>query len=258
MPYLAGGDPSGVPVLLVHAVGDSQRIFEDLLDQLPSVVRAIAPTLRGHGRAGRPRSGYRSRDFAADLAAFMDVLGVEKAVIAGASSGGLVAQRLALDFADRVLGLVLLGAPLALGSKAFAQELWASTIAKLADPVDPDFVRGFVESTLSRPAEDARLDVLVGESLMVPAAVWKATIKGILDDDFSAELGRIAVPTLVVWGDRDTILSREDQETLARLIPGARLLVYPGAGHLFYWEDPSRVAADLTAFVEKLAGRGRR
>ena len=255
MPYLRQGDTSGIPLVLVHAVGDSQWIFEDLLDLLPAAVHAVAPTLRGHGLASRPASGYRSNDFAADLAAFMDVLGIETAVIAGGSSGGLVAQRFALDFADRILGLVLLGAPLALGRDPVAQRLWESTVSKLTDPLDPAFVRGFVESTLSRPAEDARLDALVGESLKVPAAVWKATLRGILDDDLSPELGRIAVPTLIVWGDRDTILSREDQETLARLIPGARLLVYPGAGHLFYWEDPARVAVDLTAFIEKLTGR---
>ncbi|MCU0522788.1 MAG: alpha/beta fold hydrolase, partial [Anaerolineae bacterium] len=67
MPYLEQGDPLGVPLVLVHAVGDSQRIFERLLDQLPRTIHAFAPTLRGHGDASRPTSGYRSSDFAADL-----------------------------------------------------------------------------------------------------------------------------------------------------------------------------------------------
>jgi pimeloyl-ACP methyl ester carboxylesterase len=253
MPFLEQGDRSGVPLLLLHAVGDSQRIFEGLLDALPPALHAVVPTFRGHGDAGRPATGYRSSDLAADLVAFMDALRIEAAAVAGGSSGGLVAQRAALDFPGRVLGLVLLGSPLTFTDKPAAQELWASTVSKLSDPIDQAFVRGFLLSTLSRPAEDARLDVLVEESLKVPAAVWKATLDGVLHDDFSAELGRIGVPTLVVWGDADTVLPREDQETLARLIPGGRLVVYEGAGHVFYWEDPSRVAADLASFLGRLA-----
>lgn len=253
MPYVEQGNPAGIPLVLVHAVGDSRRSFERVLVHLPESVHAIAPTLRGHGDAGRPESGYRSSDFAADLLEFVDTLGLGAAVIAGGSSGGLVALRFAIDHPDRTSGLVLLGSPLTLANKPDARELWDSTISKLTDPIDPDFVRGFVEGTVVRPVPDAFLAVMVRESLKVPAYVWKATIQGLLEDDFSAELGTVQAPTLVVWGDRDTILTREEQESLTAGIPRARLLVYPGCGHAFYWEDPERVAADLAAFVEEVA-----
>jgi pimeloyl-ACP methyl ester carboxylesterase len=253
MPYFEQGDSSGVPLVLVHAVGDSPRIFEGLLAYLPDSVHAFAPTMRGHGDASRPESGYRSRDFAADIAAFMDAVNIEAAVIVGSSSGGLVGQRFAIDFSDHILGLVLLGSPLTFGNKALAQGLWDSTISKLSDPIDPAFVRRFAESALSRPVPDVLLDASIRESLKVPAFVWRETLKGILADDFSTELCRIAVPTLVIWGDEDTVLPREDQEALSRLINGSRLIVYPGAGHVFYWEEPARVAVDLAAFTIELA-----
>ena len=253
MPYLEQGDPQGIPLLLVHAVGDSGRIFEGLLDRLPASLHAFAPTLRGHGDASRPESGYRSHHFAADLAAFMDEVGLQAAVVAGGSSGGLVAQRFAIDYPDRVRGLVLLGSPLTLGDKPGAAQLWDTTFSKLADPVDPAFVRGFAESTLTRPMPGTLLDAAVSEGLKVPAFVWRATVRGILDDDFSAELGRIAAPTLIIWGDADALLPREDQEALARGIRGARLLTYPGAGHAFYWEDPAAAAKDLASFAMGLA-----
>jgi non-heme chloroperoxidase len=249
MPYVEQGDASGVPLLLVHAVGDSQWIFEGLLDHLPASVHGFAPTLRGHGDAGKPPSGYRSSDFAADIAAFLDAVHVERAVVAGASSGGLVAQRLALDFPDRVLALALLGSPLTFVNKPSAQALWESTIAPLTDATVPVFVRSFLADTLSQSASDELLDAAVQESLKVPAFVWRETMRGILDDDFRAELGSIAIPTLVAWGDADAVLPREDQEALASLIPGARWVVYSGAGHMFYWDDPARVAADLAAFA---------
>ncbi len=253
LPYVEQGSPAGTPLVLVHAVGDSWRSFERVLFHLPESIHAFALTLRGHGDAGRPESGYRSRDFAADLVGFLDALGLEAAVIAGGSSGGLVALRFAIDHPDRTLGLVLLGSPLTLGNKPGARQLWDSTFSKLTDPIDPDFVRGFVEGTVVRPVPDVFLAAMVQESLKVPAYVWKATVEGLLEDDFSGELGSVQAPALVVWGDRDTILTREEQESLTAGIPDARLLVYPGAGHAFYWEDPARVASDLAAFVEGIA-----
>lgn len=253
MPFFQQGDSSGVPLVLLHGLGDSRRIFRGLLDHLPPSLNSFAPTLRGHAGATRPASGYRSADLATDLALFMDSLDIRAAIVAGASSGGLVAQRFAIDYPERALGIALLGSPYILGNKPSVWEMWDSTFSKLADPISPDFVRSFIEGMLTRPMPAALLDDAVEEGLRVPAFVWKAVAKGTLEDDFSAELHRIAAPTVIVWGDRDTLLSRDDQETLRHLIPGARLLVYPGAGHLFYWEEPDRTAADLASFAEAVA-----
>ena len=241
-----------MPLLLVHAVGDSWRSFEPMLPHLPGSIHVFVPTLRGHGEASRLEMGYRSRDFAEDLAAFMEALHIGAAVIAGGSSGGLVVLRFAIDYPERTIGLVLMGSPLRLGDKPGVRELWDSTISKLTDPIDPSFVRGFVEGTLVRPVPSAFLESMVQESLKVPAFVWKATIAGILEDDFSQELGRIAAPALIVWGDRDAILPRSEQETLALGIPGARLAVHPGGRHVFYWEDPALAASDVAAFAGQI------
>ena len=64
----------------------------------------------------------------------------------------------------------------------------------------------------------------------------------------------VRAPTLVVWGDRDRVFRRRHQETLAAAIPGARRLVYPGAGHSFHREAPEYFAAGLVAFAESRAG----
>jgi steroid delta-isomerase-like uncharacterized protein len=250
--YAEQGDPSGVPLLLLHAIVDSWRSFELVLSNLPESIHAFALTQRGHGDAGRPARGYHPRDFAADLAAFMDVLHLQAAVVVGGSSGGFVARRFAIDHPERTLGLVFLGSPANLLDKPGVQELWYSTISKLTDPIDPDLVREFAEGTLAQPVPQAVLEVIVRENLKAPAQVWRDTFKGLLEDDSLWELGKIEAPTLVVWGDRDAILPRSDQESLAAAITGSRLLVYEGAGHAFYWEDPGRVAADLATFVAEL------
>jgi non-heme chloroperoxidase len=254
LPYVEQGDPSGVPLVLLHAIADSWHTFELVLPHLPDSIHVFALTQRGHGDASRPPAGYRPRDFAADLVAFMDALHVEAAVIAGGSSGGFIARRFAIDRPERTLGLVLIGSPFTLRDKPGVQEIWDSTFSTLTDPIDPGFVREFAESTLAQPMPQAFLETIVQENLKVPARVWKATMEGLLEDDSSEELDGIRAPTLVVWGDQDAILPRHDQETMTSAIAGSRLLVYPGAGHAFYWEEPSRFASDLVAFVEGLAG----
>jgi non-heme chloroperoxidase len=255
LPYVEQGNPSGVPVVLLHAIADSWRSFERVLSYLPESIHAFALTQRGHGDASRPARGYHSRDFAADLVAFMDTLHLEAAVVVGGSSGGFIARRFAIDHPERTLGVVFLGSPAILRDKPGVQEMWDSTITQLKDPISPDLVREFAEGTLTRPVPQAFLETIVQENLKAPARVWRATFEGLLEDDALKELDKIRAPTLIVWGDQDAILPRSDQEILAAAIPGSRLLVYPGAGHAFYWEDPSRVASDLAAFIAELETR---
>jgi pimeloyl-ACP methyl ester carboxylesterase len=97
--------------VLVHAWLDSRRYFDQVMAVLPERIRAFAVDQRGHGDAAKPADGYGLRDFADDIGAFMDAVGLDAAVLAGASSGGYVAQRFAVDDPDRTLGLALLGSP---------------------------------------------------------------------------------------------------------------------------------------------------
>jgi non-heme chloroperoxidase len=89
----------------------------------------------------------------------------------------------------------------------------------------------------------------VAQSLKAPARVWRSALEGLLGFDDAADLGRIVAPTLLLWGERDGLFSREEQERLAAAIPGARLQVVPEAGHSPHLERPERVADDLDAFM---------
>jgi pimeloyl-ACP methyl ester carboxylesterase len=252
LPYAEQGDLAGQPVIFVHAIADSWRSFEPLLSHLPASIHAFAPTQRGHGDASRPASGYRPQDFATDLGAFMDVIELQAATIVGGSSGGFITRRFALEHPERVLGLALLGSPASLSDKPEVVEMWDSTFSKMTDPIDPGLVRNFAEGTLARPVPREFLETMVQENLKVPAHVWRETFKGLFEDRTTEELGKIKAPTLILWGDGDSIIPRSDQEQLATSIARAKLLVYPGAGHAVYWEDPERVAAHLVEFVEGL------
>jgi pimeloyl-ACP methyl ester carboxylesterase len=131
--------------------------------------------------------------------------------------------------------------------------MWDSTISKLTDPIDPGFVREFIVSTFTQPVPKSFLETLVQESLKVPARVWKATLEGLLTDDSSEELDKIKAPTLIVWGDKDEIVPRSDQETFLARISNSQLVVYPGVGHALYCEEPMRFASDIAAFIKDVA-----
>ena len=252
--YVGKGDRLGVPVLLMPGLGDSWRSFEPVLHHLPESIHAIALTQRGHGDSSQPVEGYRFHDFAADLMAFVDALDVEAAVIVAHSASGFFAQRFAIDHPERTMGLVFIGSPATLRSHPRVREAWDSTISKLTDPVDPGFVREMQSGALTQPVPNEFFETLVQEALKVPARVWKAAFEGFLEDDLLGELSHIKVPTLIVWGDRDTIVNRSDQEELAGAIPGSRLLVYSGAGHSPHWEEPDHFASDLASFIQELSG----
>ena len=249
LPYVERGDRGGVPVVFLHGVTDSWRSFEPVLPLLPASIHAFAVTQRGHGDAIRPNAGYRVSDFAADLEAFLDAVGIDAAVIVGHSMGSVVAQRFAIDHPDRTRGVVLAGTFWAMCGNPGIEELWTSTLATLTDPVPPTFVREFQESTLARPIDPAFVDMVVAESLKVPARVWRETFAGFRRDDFRAELGAITASTLIVWGERDTFCPWSDQEQLAAAIPCARLVTYEAAGHAMHWEEPERFARDVARFI---------
>jgi non-heme chloroperoxidase len=251
-PCVERGDPTGLPILLLHGYTDSWRSFALMLPHLPRGVRAVVPTQRGHGGTGRPAQGYTPADFAGDAVAVLDALGIERAVVAGHSMGSQVALRLALDHPGRVRGLVLIGGFTALGRNAAVRELWNNTVANLKDPVDPDFVEAFQRSTVARPIPAGFLDEVVQESLKVPAAVWRAALRGMMETDLVADLRRVTTPTLLLWGDRDAIVPRDEQDLLATSIPAARLVVFTGTGHAPHWEEPARVAAEIAAFAGTL------
>jgi non-heme chloroperoxidase len=200
LPYVEQGDPDGVPVLLLHAWLDSRRCFDPLLAMLPERIHAFAFDQRGHGDASKPAAGYGLRDFADDIGAFMDAVGLHAAVLAGASSGGYVAQRFAVDDPDRTLGLALLGSPRSLRGP---RPPFADVVATLEDPIDAAFVRELNGGMLGREVPEAIIEVLCRENLKVPARVWREAFDGLLAAERAIRCSR--APTRRRWRRRSQV-----------------------------------------------------
>jgi pimeloyl-ACP methyl ester carboxylesterase len=247
----ATGDPSGPVVLLLPGPTDSWRSYQPVLERLPPSLRAIAVSQRGHGDSGKPPTDYRVEDFAADVPAFLDALGIERAVLAGHSGSCLAARRVAIDSPERVAGLVLEASPTTLRGHAGLTEFIESVVFRLQDPIDPGFARTFVAETSSGRLAPELLEELATELVKVPARVWKEMFTALASYDDLVEIEHISAPALLVWGDADVLVDREMQTTLVARLPDAELVVYRGVGHTPRWEHPARFACDVAALVDR-------
>jgi len=247
--YAEQGDPGGETIVLLPAYADSWFSYSRVLPLLPTRYHAYPMDQRGHGDSERPACCYTVDDFAADAVAFLDAAGIERATLVGHSGSCLTARRVAVLHPDRVGGLVLIGAPLSLARPAVLA--FQAAVHALEDPVAAEFVRRFQAGAVHVPLPEGFLDGLVAESRKLPARVWKRALDGLVAFDDAADLGRITASTLLIWGDRDAVVSREEQQRLEEMIPDARLKVYRDTGHSPHWERPERVAADLATFTRR-------
>jgi non-heme chloroperoxidase len=221
-----------------------------VLPLLSPEYHAFALTQRGHGDSERPECCYAPDDFAADVDAFMEAVGIEEATLVGHSTGALFAQQVTLSYPHRVSRLVLIGAQTPANEVILGLR---EEVRALEDPVPPEFVREFQESTIYRPVPDEFLDTVVSESLKLPARVWRDYMEGAvlsIDHDYVVQLREINVPTLILWGERDALFPREEQERLTTAIPDATLKVYFETGHAVHWDRPEEVVRDLETFMK--------
>jgi non-heme chloroperoxidase len=251
--YAEQGLFTGTPVIFLHGVGDSWHSFESVLPLLPYNIHAFAISQRGHGDSDRPLTGYTPKDFAGDVAEFMKTQDLNSAYIVGHSMGGVVAQQFALDYPQLTKGIVLIGSTACFKDNPGMPEFY-NEVLKLNDPIARNFMDEFQKSTLSKPIDPSFYNLLVNESVKVPARVFKESFSGFMEVDFSAQLRNITAPVLLFWGTKDSFCSQADQEQFMKELKNAMLFVYERTGHALHWEQPARFAKDLVAFVTGASG----
>jgi pimeloyl-ACP methyl ester carboxylesterase len=251
--YAEQGKSTGIPVIFLHGYTDSWYSFEQVLQSLPESIHAYVLSQRGHGNSGKPVNSYKADDFAADIAAFMKQLKIESAVIVGHSMGGTVAQRFALDHPQLTKALVLVGALASYNSNPGIDEL-KKAVAQLKDPVDFGFAYEFQKSTVHKALPVEVVETYTKESMKVPAGIWKAITNQLMNGEYLEELREINIPTLLIWGNKDSFSRKADQEALSIAIKGSLLLIYDSVGHAIHWEDPKRFTTDLLDFIYTTEG----
>jgi pimeloyl-ACP methyl ester carboxylesterase len=248
-----------MPLVLIHGIGADGRMFAPVAERLADSARIVVWDLPGYG--GKPLDGALTfPGLAAALAADLDALGIERAILLGHSIGGMVVQELVATSPQRVCALILSATTAVFGSRdgSFQREFVKArlgpldagqTMAQMAAEVAPRLV-----GSAAAPEAAPTLVRLMAE---VPEATFRAAVACLVTFNRRAELERIAVPTLLVAGAEDTNAPLKAMARMAEVIPGARLEVLSGIGHLAPLECPDRYADTVRRFLAELpAERG--
>lgn len=266
---LDAGPRDALTVVGLHGLGATNASLLPTVWDLAADHRVLAPDLPGHGASSAPIARYDARFFAKWLAAYLDAMGVEKAVLLGNSLGGRVALEVAMLEPDRVSGLVLLAPAVAfrrLRQFVPAVRLLRPEAAALPLPM----TRGMARLTLRRMfAQPARLtaqsyDAAAGEFVRVYKRrayriAFFASLRQIyLDDAFGDEgfwkrLPSLHTPALFLWGDSDRLVPAGFARHVAEAVPHATSIVLADCGHVPQFELPERTHAEVRAFLGTLS-----
>ena len=235
--YERGG--SGPLLVLLHGIGSNARSWQHQLQGLADEYDVVAWDMRGYGSSSDPSGPYSMGDAADDLAGLLDHLGFGKGHIGGLSMGGVLAQEFYRRHPQRVRSLIL--ADTNAGQGALGEEERQRRLEqRLSGAAEP--------AGLARQRTPALLSVdappeVVAEAESIMAEVhpdgYRFAAQAFAETDERDLLPRIEVPTLVIWGECDTVCSRADADYLAENIKGAQFELIPRAGHLSSQENPA-------------------
>lgn len=244
-------DPQG-HVVLVHAFPLNAELWDPQRAALPPGWRLLTPDLPGFGRSTEPPA-MTVEGMAASVLAAMDARGIRRAVIGGMSMGGYVTFAMYRLAPERFSGLVLVDTRTTAdndqqkdGRRKMMVTAREHGAPAIADEMLPKLLgdttkreRPTVAVTVRRLIEGNRADTIAGA---VEAMMGRP--------DSTPLLSRLALPTLIVCGEEDTLTPPSDSEAMHRAIAGSRLVLLPGAGHLSSLETPAAFNQAFRTFLE--------
>jgi pimeloyl-ACP methyl ester carboxylesterase len=247
---------TGPAVVLLHGTGASLHTWDAWTAALAGQHRVVRFDLPGFGLTGpHPRDDYRTEAYVDFLDHLVARLGVDKFVVGGNSLGGTIAWGYAVAHPDKVSGLVLVDS----GGYPHDHKLPLAFrigrmpgIAQLFEHLDPaPLVRRTLPDAYGDPSRVTAdvLDRYVELSLRAGnrRAFGKRSATAL--EDRTSELAKLHLPTLVLWGEKDTLIPVADARRFGAAITGAKVQIYPELGHVPMEEDGPRTAADVAKWL---------
>jgi pimeloyl-ACP methyl ester carboxylesterase len=255
---------SGPVLLLLHGITNSSETWEPVVEPLAEHFTVIAPDLLGHGQSARPRGDYSLGAHASGVRDLLSALGIQRVTVVGHSLGGGIAMQFAYQFPERCERLVLVSSGglgrevhLLLRAAALPGADWGLPL--LTSRGARGVGRGVAFALrLGRIEPSDDIGVLArGFASLDDGASRQAflhTVRSVIDTSgqrvsATDRLHLAAVlPTLIVWGERDSIIPPRHGQAAHEAMPGSRLEVFAGAGHVPHHADPQRFADLLEEF----------
>ena len=242
---------AGPPLVLLHGfVGDARSTWTRQLEGLSDEFTVVAWDMPGAGGSSEPPEWFRSPHFADCLAGFIDALGLVRPHLVGLSFGGVVALELFRRHPDIPRTLVLAGAYAGwAGSLAPEQVEERLRFCLRAAELSPqEFVDAMIPSMFCEP-DTARVVEFAASMRRFSPAGFRMMARASAEADLRDVLGRVNVPTLLLSGDGDARAPLPIAEALHAAIPGSRLVVLPGVGHVSSVEAPQRFNREVRDFI---------
>jgi 3-oxoadipate enol-lactonase len=242
----------GPAILFVHGYPFDRTIWREQIDALEGY-RRIAPDLRGMGESDAPDLGYGMAMYADDLAALLDTLGVDDVVLCGLSMGGYVIFEFLRRWRSRVRGLILIDTRAeADGAEARrARDTMAAAARESGAEAVAEAMLPKVLSAASLEHDAATAERIRGIMAATPVAGLVGALAAMRDrHDSTGLLPTLGgLPTLIIVGEEDTITPPDTARRMATAIPGARLVVIPGAAHVPPVEQPAETTSVIREFL---------
>jgi pimeloyl-ACP methyl ester carboxylesterase len=253
--YVRAGE--GDPLVFLHGGISDHREWRGPMDALRDRFTVVAWDTPGAGGSDDPPATYRMRDYADRLGEFIDVLGLGASHVCGLSWGSTLALELYRLRPDLVRSLILVGAYAGWAGSLEPAEVERRLRTSLRDleaaRVPEDFVRPWLPTLFSAGVDPAIVEGYLAMSASFHPAGVRTALTAMAEADLRPVLPTIAVPTLLVVGERDVRSPEAVVRAMADDIPGAELVVLPGVGHVCHVEAPAAFEAAVRAFLDRVA-----
>ena len=244
--YEQYGD-TGPDILLLHGWGCDVSLWKPVIDRLSGAFHVTALDFPGHGKSGKPPEPWDARAFARMTADVIGQLGISGCAIIGHSHGGRTALRLALDYPDALSKLIITS-----GSGLRAKPSAAKTLRQRSYKIMKSGLLALEKARVFGSLPERGLDALRQRFGSADYRALSKDMRGtfvlLVNTDLTDELHKISVPTLLIWGDKDTETPLWMGELMEREIPDSGLVVFEGADHFAYLREPDRFCRVVASF----------
>lgn len=254
------GERAAPAIVLIMGWGGDHTAWAFQLQPFAREHRVVALDNRGAGQSDQPDIPYTVAGMAEDTVGLMDALGIDKAHLCGASMGGMIAQEIALRHPERALTLGLHGS---LARPDGWSALLMQSLLRLRDRGDrEEFARALLPWLLCRRTVNDRADfveLMIRRALDNPfppsPAGLRRQAEAVAGHDTLGRLAGIRMPTLITVGVEDILVPPSFSREMQSLIPGAEMVVIPGAGHAHFLEQPEAFNETCLGFFARQRDR---